>query len=127
MPKGPCAVTTWSALELQALAVLVGLMAAGELLGTGVTSLPLPASQALRALSSFCPLSAYFFVLLLGMWPVVAASDHHGFPGHTLDIYVPIAKAWERGHLISFPRSSQLWWEQQGHAVLVGMGERAEA
>lgn len=28
---------------------------------------------------------------------------------------------------ISFPRSSQLWWEQQGHAVLVGMGERAEA
>ena len=53
--------------------------------------------------------SAYLLVLLLGMWPDLAASDHHGFSGHMLGICVPVPKPWEKGHLMDFPKFSQLW------------------
>lgn len=79
--KGSCTVIARGVLELPPLAVLLELMGAGELLGTGrLPSHPLPPK--LYGLSSICPIllsfSATFLVLLLGMWPNVAASDHHG-------------------------------------------------
>jgi len=52
--------------------------------------------------------SAYLLVLLLGMWPDLATSDHHVFPGHMLGICVPVPKPWERRHLMDFPKVSQL-------------------